>query len=70
MSKPNLQLSISHKDGEHDLYLHAQNMNELVRKIIDWTTMSEEEVKIYQKKGELDYELSCGWYYNNEHNTK
>lgn len=34
--KTTLQLKITHKDGDRELYLSADNMDELIDKIIDF----------------------------------
>jgi hypothetical protein len=42
-------------------------MNEVVRKIIDFTSAGEVEIEYYTKKGKADY-LNSGWFYKEENN--
>lgn len=58
-----LSLVIKHNSENRELYLHADNMNEMIEKIIDWQTMNVENKKYYDKKGKLQSELDSGWYY-------
>ena len=40
-----LSLVIKHNSEDRKLYLHADNMNEMIEKIIDWQTMNVENKK-------------------------
>ena len=45
------------------LYLAANNMNELVDKIIEWQLWENQGLDYYKKKGTLQKEKKSGWYY-------
>mgnify|MGYP000886209860 CR=1 FL=1 len=61
-----LSLVIKHSDGDRELHLSANNINELIDKIIDWQTMDDTSKEIYEQKGKLKDELNSGWYYINK----
>jgi hypothetical protein len=58
-----LNLVIKHNNEDRELYLTADNMNEMIEKIIDWQTMDVGVKEYYEKKGKLQSELDSGWYY-------
>ncbi|NDF13341.1 MAG: hypothetical protein EB060_11075 [Proteobacteria bacterium] len=58
-----LRLTINHATEDRVLFLGANDMNELVEKIIKWQTMDEHDVSYYEKKGRLQEEIESGWYY-------
>ena len=63
MEKKKLSLKITHNTMDKELNLSADNMNELVEKIIEWQTMSSTERNLHESKGRLDRELNSGWYF-------
>jgi hypothetical protein len=63
MKKQKLNLILTHSDGKRQLHLFANDMNEMVEKIIDWQTMDDISKEIYERKGKLKSELDSGWYY-------
>lgn len=60
-----LNLVIKHNSEDRELHLSADNMNEMVEKIIDWQTMSTGDKEYFEKKGKLEKEFESGWYYIN-----
>lgn len=59
--KTTLQLKITHKDGDRELYLSADNMDELIDKIIDfqqWENQSFNRLTDEEKAKEKQ----SGWY--------
>jgi hypothetical protein len=58
-----LSLVIKHNSEDRELCLSADSMNEMVQKIIDWQTMSDEDKEYYEQKGKIERELNSGWYY-------
>lgn len=52
-------------DQKESLYLEAENMNELIEKIKEWTTASSFEITHYTNKGKEAY-LDSGWFYKKE----
>jgi len=64
--QPRIVCEISGNQHEF-MTLGADTMNELVEKIIKWTTASSFDVDFYTKKGKADY-LNSGWFYKKETN--
>lgn len=58
-----LSLVIKHNSEDRKLHLHADNMNEMIEKIIDWQTMNVGDKEYYDEKGKLQSEIESGWYY-------
>jgi len=58
----NIKLKIT-RSTDQELYLHAETMNELVDKIIEWQLWENQSLDYYKKKGTLEEEKSSGWYY-------
>jgi|688.fasta_scaffold56686_7 hypothetical protein len=58
-----LTLVIKHNNEDRELHLHADTMNEMIKKIIEWQTMDVGDKEYYKKKGKLQSELDSGWYY-------
>ena len=64
-----MKLKLNITQGEkRELYLQADNMNELVSKIIDWQEWQSQPHEIFIEKGTLEKERDSGWYYL--HNKK
>ena len=64
--KTTLQLKITHKDMDRELYLSANNMDELIDKIIDFQQWENYEQQFFE---DIDAEKKSGWYCFN-HTTK
>jgi hypothetical protein len=67
-----IRLKIWHEEGESELHLHAENMNELIDvKLPEWLptmkdlTFMQENTARFKKDfdGETKKELDSGWYY-------
>lgn len=59
-----LSLVIKHNsEWDKELRLSADNMNEMIEKIIDWQTMNVGDKEYYDEKGKLQSEIESGWYY-------
>jgi len=48
---------------EHSTQVHGKTINEVLKKIQEFHTMSEFEREHYDKKGSLAKQLRTGWYY-------
>jgi hypothetical protein len=48
---------------DYKLNLSANNMNELVDKIIEWQLWENQPLELFEKKGVLEKERKCNWYY-------
>lgn len=58
-----LSLVIKHNSEDRELHINADNMNEMIEKIIDWQTMNVGDKEYYDEKGKLQSEIESGWYY-------
>lgn len=57
-----LKLKITGKESR-ELELTANNMNELVDKIIDWQSWENQPLDFFERKGKLEKEKNSGWYF-------
>ena len=64
-----IELNLKHSDGERELCLSAENMEEMIIKIKDWQNWDDfvqmfKQTKRYKKdpEGELKKERESGWY--------
>jgi hypothetical protein len=48
---------------DYQLYLSAENMNDLVDKIIEWQLWENQPLELFQKKGTLEENKNSNWYY-------
>lgn len=59
--KTNLQLKITHKDGDRELYLSADNMDELIDKLIDFQYWENQSYNRWTDEEKIK-EKESGWY--------
>jgi hypothetical protein len=57
-----LRLSIT-QGSDKELMLGADNMNEMVDKIIEWQLWENQPLDYFEKKGRLEKEKNSGFYY-------
>jgi len=62
MEKLNLKIT---QGKDKTLILSANNMNELIDKIIDWQSWEKQPFEFFKSKGEnrVEKEKNSGWYY-------
>lgn len=61
-----MKINLNITQGEdRELFLQADNMNELVDKIIEWQLWENQALDFYKEKGggRLQKEKKSGWYY-------
>ena len=51
---------------DYELNLSANNMNELVDKIIEWQLWENQLLELFEKKGTLEENKNSNWYYFNK----
>ena len=51
---------------DYELNLSANNMNELVDKIIEWQLWENQSLELFEKKGTLEENKNSNWYYFNK----
>jgi hypothetical protein len=51
---------------DYQLYLSANNMNELVDKIIEWQLWENQPLELFEKKGIYKQHKNSNWYYFNK----
>jgi len=48
---------------DYELNLSANNMNELVDKIVEWQLWENQPLELFEKKGTLEENKNSNWYY-------